>query len=195
MHERRTERLLLRQWCDDDRDPWAAMNADPEVMRHFPSTHTREQADDFVDRHQSLLEERGWGLWAVEVVGGAPFIGCVGLAVPGFEASFTPCVEVGWRIARAHWGQGYAPEAARAAVAFGFTELDLDEIVSFTSVGNTSSRRVMEKLAMREALEFDHPRLPGHRLERHVLYRLARTAWTSPEVVGADALQQVDRRR
>lgn len=191
----RTERLVLRQWREGDRGPWAALNADPEVMAHFPGTLSREESDRSAERNQAELAERGWGLWAVEVVGGPPFIGSVGLAVPGFEASFTPCVEVGWRIARGHWGRGYAPEAARAAVAFGFDELGLGEIVSFTVVGNTSSRRVMEKLGMAPALEFDHPRLPGHRLERHVLYRLPRSAWTSVQVVGADALEEVDRRR
>ena len=191
----RTERLVLRQWRTSDREPWAALNADPAVMRHFPSTLTRQESDRSAAANEAGVAEHGWGLWAVEVVGGAPFIGSVGLAVPGFEASFTPCVEVGWRIAREHWGRGYAPEAASAAVAFGFDELGLDEIVSFTVVGNTSSRRVMEKLGMAEASEFDHPRLPGHRLERHVLYRLVRSAPTSGEVVGADALEEVDHRR
>ena len=185
----RTERLLLRQWRRSDREPWAALNADTEVMAHFPSTLSRQESDRSADLNAAHLAEHGWGLWAVEVVDGAPFIGFVGLAVPGFEAPFTPCVEVGWRIAREHWGRGYAPEAARAAVAFGFDELGLDEIVSFTSVDNTSSRRVMEKIGMTQAFEFDHPRLPGHRLERHVLYRL-----TSGEVVGADPLQEVDGR-
>lgn len=175
-----TERLVLRQWRAEDRDPWAALNADPEVMAHFPSVLTREQSDDFVQRHHGLLETRGWGLWAVEVVGEAPFIGFVGLAEPGFEASFTPCVEVGWRLARQHWGKGYASEAARAALAFGFEDVDLEEIVSFTAVGNARSRRVMEKLGMTEAFEFDHPRLAGDPLERHVLYRLARADRTDP---------------
>lgn len=170
----RTERLLLRQWRDADRDPWAALNADPEVMAHFPSTLSRAESDHWADVNHDRIEDEGWGLWAVEVVDGPSFIGFVGLAAPGFEASFTPCVEVGWRLAREHWGQGYAPEAARAALAFGFEELGLDEIVSFTAVGNASSRRVMDKIGMAEAFEFDHPGLPGHRLERHVLYRLAR---------------------
>lgn len=170
----RTERLLLRQWREGDREPWAALNADPEVMRHFPSTLSAEESDHWFERNRDRIDEQGWGLWAVEVEGGAPFVGFVGLAVPGFEASFTPCVEVGWRLAREHWGTGYAPEAARAALAFGFDELALDEIVSFTYVGNRSSRRVMEKVGLEEAFEFDHPNLPGHRLERHVLYRAGR---------------------
>lgn len=192
----RTERLVLRQWRDSDREPWAALNADPLVMEHFPSTLTRAESDRWAAVNQDRIEQQGWGLWAVDVVGGAPFIGFVGLSVPGFEAPFTPCVEVGWRIAREHWGEGYAPEAARAALAFGFDELGLAEIVSFTAVANANSRRVMEKLGMAEAFEFDHPKLPGHRLERHVLYRLTRDDWSrrSGEVVGADPLEEVDRR-
>lgn len=174
----RTERLLLRQWRPSDRDPWAALNADPEVMAHFPSTLSREESDRWAEVNAARIEARGWGLWAVEVDGGAPFIGFVGLEEPGFDAPFTPCVEVGWRLARAHWGQGYAPEAARAALEHGFTDLDLREIVSFTAVGNAPSRRVMEKIGMSLDGEFDHPRLSGHALERHVLYRIARPVTT-----------------
>jgi len=175
--ELRTERLLLRQWRPEDRPPFAALNADPEVMRHFPSTLARAESDTFADRCEAGIAQRGWGLWAVEVLpgddrAGSGFIGFTGLNVPGFEAHFTPCVEVGWRLARGHWGHGYATEAARAAVGYGFDVLDLDEIVSFTYVGNDRSRRVMEKLGMVEDGEFDHPRLPGDPIERHVLYRL-----------------------
>lgn len=171
VHELRTERLVLRQWREPDRDPWAALCADPRVMEHFPAALTREQADDFVDRHRAGIDERGWGLWAVEVPGVAPFIGFVGLAEPGFDADFTPCIEVGWRLAAEHWGRGYAPEAAGAALAFAFDVLALDDVVSFTFVGNANSRRVMEKIGMTFEREFDHPNLPGHRVERHVLYR------------------------
>jgi len=173
--ELRTARLLLRSWRDDDLEPFAALNADPDVMRWFPSTMTREQSDALVERQRALHEERGWGLWAVESPEG--FAGFVGLNEPRFEAHFTPAVEVGWRLARHAWGKGYATEAARAAVAFGFDELGLDEIVSFTTVGNERSRRVMERLGMTRdpADDFDHPLLPpGHPLERHVLYRLRR---------------------
>lgn len=173
----RTERLLLRPWRESDREPYAALNADPEVMRHFPSTLTRAESDASVDRIVDGFARRGWGLWAVEVDGGAPFVGFVGLDEPAWEAHFTPCVEVGWRLARAHWGKGYATEAARAAVAFGFDVLGLDEIVSFTVPANSASRAVMERLGMThdEPGDFDHPRLPeGHPLRRHVLYRLLR---------------------
>jgi RimJ/RimL family protein N-acetyltransferase len=173
-HELRTARLVLRQWRDADRDPWAALCADPVVMEHFPAPLLRAESDDFIDRHAALIETRGWGLWAVEVVGGAPFIGFVGLSAPGFVVPGRPdgCVEVGWRLAAEHWGRGYAPEAGRAALDHAFGPAGLDEVVSFTTVGNTNSRRVMEKLGLRFERQFDHPRLaPGHPMRRHVLYR------------------------
>jgi len=173
--ELRTARLLLRPWRDEDLEPYARLNADPEVMRHFPAPLTREESD----RHAAAIRERAArgepSLWAVEVPGVAPFIGFVGLAVPSFDAPFTPCVEVGWRLAKEHWGQGYATEGARAAIGHAFGVLGLDEVVSFTSVGNAASRRVMEKLGMRRdpSEDFDHPSMPeGHPLRRHVLYRL-----------------------
>ncbi len=153
------------------------MNADPEVMRYFPDRMTREQSDALVDRICAHIDANGWGLWAVEVVGGAPFIGFVGLSAARFEAPFTPAVEVGWRLTPTAWGRGYATEAARAAVAYGFEELALDEIVSFTTVANTPSRRVMERLGMTRdpADDFEHPRVPeGDRTRPHVLYRLRR---------------------
>jgi RimJ/RimL family protein N-acetyltransferase len=178
--ELRTERLLLRQWRDEDLEPFAALNADPETMRFFPQPPSREQSDALAEQSRRRIEQEGWGLWAVEVVGGASFIGFVGLARPSFEAHFTPAVEVGWRLAREHWGHGYATEAGRAAVAFGFEELGLGEIVSFTSVLNEPSWRVMERLGMSHDPDddFEHPRVPiGHPLRPHVLYRLARAGW------------------
>ena len=153
------------------------MNADPEVMRFFPGLLAREESDTLMEQQALLLGLRGWGLWAVEVAGGAPFIGFVGLAEPQFEAHFTPCVEVGWRLAREHWGRGYATEAARAALEFGFGNLELDEIVALTTPANVRSRRVMERLGMTHdpADDFEHPRLPvGHPIRPHVLYRLSR---------------------
>ena len=173
----RSERLLLRRWRRSDLAPFAALNADPRVMRYFPATLSRAESDAFADGIEDHFAEKGFGLWAVEVPGGAPFIGFVGLSVPRFEASFTPCVEIGWRLAAEHWGRGYAPEAARAALAFGFDTLALREILSFTAMANQPSRRVMEKLGMTHdpADDFDHPALPeGHALRRHVLYRLSR---------------------
>jgi RimJ/RimL family protein N-acetyltransferase len=165
----RTERLVLRQWRDDDRAPFAALNADPVVMEHFPSTMTREQSDAFVDFNIRTIRERGWGLWAVDADG--MFIGFVGLNEP----RFMPGVEGGWRLARAAWGHGYATEAARAAVAFARDDLRLDEVVSFTATTNLRSQRVMQRLGMTHdpADDFDHPRVEDARLRRHVLYRLA----------------------
>src|SRR5262249_32174896 len=144
----RTDRLLLRPWRDSDVESFAALNADPRVMEHFPALLSSAESAASAARIRAHLEEHGFGLWAVEVVGVTSFAGFVGLAVPRFEAAFTPCVEIGWRLAFAHWGQGYATEAARAAVAFGFERLGLAEIVSFTVPGNVRSRRVMERLGM-----------------------------------------------
>ena len=168
--------MLLRGWRVDDLEPFASLNADPRVMKHYPAPLTRDESDAFVlARALPSFAERGFGPWAVEVPGVAPFVGYVGLLAPGFEAHFTPCVEIGWRLASPAWGQGYATEAARVAVAYGFGECGLDEIVSFTVPANRRSVAVMERLGMRADGEFDHPRLPpGHRLRRHVLYRLSR---------------------
>lgn len=170
-----TERLVLRRWRPADRAPFAALNADPAVMEHFPAPLTREESDAMIARAEAHLDQHGFGPWAVEVRGGAPVIGFVGLVVPRFTAHFTPCVEIGWRLARAHWGHGYATEAARAALAFGFGTVGLAEIVSFTVPANVRSIAVMERLGMTHdaAGDFDHPNLPeGHPLRRHVLYRI-----------------------
>ena len=175
MAELATQRLRLRQWRTDDLEPFAALNADPEVMRYYPSTLDRERSDAFVEREARAITSRGWGIWAVEVVGEVPFVGYVGLAEPSFDAHFTPTVEVGWRLAREHWGRGYATEAAREALRFGFEELGLTEIVSFTTVANRRSRRVMERVGMTRDPrdDFDHPNVPtGSPLRPHVLYRL-----------------------
>jgi len=172
-----TERLTLRSFAEADRAPFAAMNADPEVMRHFREPLDRATSDGLIDRIIDAWEVDNLGLWAVERRLDGAFLGFVGLSVPTFEAHFTPAVEVGWRLARDAWGHGYATEAARAALAHGFETLGLEEIVSFTTVDNLRSRRVMERLGMTRdpADDFDHPGLPaGHQLRRHVLYRLRR---------------------
>lgn len=173
-----TERLLLRRWKPADRAGFALLNADPRVVEFLPAALSCEASDQVADRIESHFAQHGFGLWAVEINGVASFAGFVGLSIPRFEAHFTPCVEVGWRLASEHWGRGYATEGARAAVAFGFRELGLEEIASFTVPENVRSRRVMEKVGMSHdsAGDFDHPALPeGHRLRRHVLYRLARS--------------------
>jgi ribosomal-protein-alanine N-acetyltransferase len=174
VHPLLTERLALRRWRTSDRAPFAELNADPEVMEHFPSLMTRAESDAFIDRIEARFDEHGWGLWALEVMATGEFIGFTGLQVPGFPAPFMPAVEIGWRLARPAWGHGYASEAARRALEFGFSDLGLPEIVAFTAVGNVRSRAVMERLGMTRdpADDFDHPFLiEGHRLRRHVLYR------------------------
>lgn len=169
-----TRRLVLRPWKDDDYQPFAALNADPVVMEHFPAPLNRAESDRFADQARRRLAEDGFGLWAVELPETAPFIGFVGISAATFAADFTPCIEVGWRLAREFWGQGLAPEAAARVVEFGFSELDLQEIFSFTATSNNRSMRVMEKIGMEPAGRFLHPGLPpGHRLEPHILYRLA----------------------
>jgi RimJ/RimL family protein N-acetyltransferase len=176
----RTERLVLREWRDGDLLPFSAVNADPRVMEHFPSVLSREQSDAAAARIRAHFAEYGYGPWAVEIPGVTPFAGFVGLSSPGFESTFTPCVEVGWRLAREYQGRGFAAEGARAALAYGFATALLDQIVSMTVSANAPSRRVMEKLGMHRdpAEDFDHPLLPdGHPLRRHVLYRVRRDEW------------------
>ncbi|TDD33047.1 N-acetyltransferase, partial [Nonomuraea terrae] len=157
-----TERLIMRRWRDADRAPFAEMNADPEVMRHFPAPLTRSQSDAMVDRIERHFDMRGYGLWALEERSTGRFVGFTGLALQTFEAPFLPAVEIGWRLARPAWGRGYATEAAREAVRYAFDEAGLDEIVSMTAVGNARSRAVMERLGMTRdpADDFDHPRVP-----------------------------------
>jgi RimJ/RimL family protein N-acetyltransferase len=177
--EPRTERLRLRAWRDSDLEPFARLNADPRVMQFFAARLTTDESDRMADGIRRHIEQHGWGLWAVEVVGVTPFAGFIGLAEPRFDAHFTPCTEVGWRLGPELWGHGYATEGARASIEFGFRELDLSEIVSFASAGNKPSHRVMERVGMTRnaADDFDHPVLPdGHPLRRHVLYRRRRAS-------------------
>jgi RimJ/RimL family protein N-acetyltransferase len=174
--ELRTERLTLRRWRDADRAPFAQMNADPRVMEFFPAPLSREESDALITRIEAGFDRHGFGLWALEVRETGQLIGFTGLAPPEFEAHFTPAVEVGWRLAAPAWGRGYATEAARAAITFGFERAGLEEIVSMTSALNERSRAVMERLGMSrdQADDFDHPGIPaGHPLRRHVLYRLS----------------------
>ena len=176
----RTERLLLRRWQDTDREPFAALNADPAVVEHLQGPMSRERSDDFVGRIEAHWDEHGWGLWAVEVPGGATFIGYVGLWPAGYVVE--GMVEVGWRLARESWGHGYATEAAREALRFGFGEVGLEEIVSFTVPQNVRSRRVMERIGLvrDHSGDFDHPRVDPvafPHLVRHVFYRLDRASW------------------
>ena len=180
-----TARLRLRRWRAADREPFAALNADPVVMEHFPATLTRGESDALADRIERDMADRGWGLWAAEVVEGDPaaFIGFIGLNPTNFDPPLVSAIEVGWRLDRPFWGHGYATEGATAALTFAFSDLGLDEIVSMTSPANERSRRVMERLGMTRRAEddFDHPRIPpGNPIRRHVLYRLNRSAWVTP---------------
>jgi RimJ/RimL family protein N-acetyltransferase len=194
--ELKTDRLLLRRWVPADREPFAALNADPRVAEHLPASLSRQESDALAARIEAHFEEHGFGLWAVEVRGVAPFAGFTGLSNPAFQSHFTPCVEIGWRLAAPYWGNGYASEAARAALAFGFDRLGLGEIVSFTVPGNSRSRRVMQRIGMRHDPkdDFDHPALPeGHPLRRHVLYRIARPG--APRRADSDRSDEAGRDR
>lgn len=182
-------RLQLRPWRDADREPFATMTGDPEVMRHFPAVLTREQSDAWIDRMSRKISERGWGFWAMDYLAeGAPapqFAGFTGLNIPDPELPFGPCVEVGWRLAPRFWGLGLASEAGCMALRAGFESLGLEEIVAVTTLRNTRSRAVMQRLGMQESIadEFDHPAFPPDSAERRCcIYRLPRTRWsTNPQ--------------
>ena len=171
----RTARLLLRRWRETDHTPFAMLNADPMMMEYFPDRLTRAESDDLIAGIEAGFDTRGYGLWALEVRATGEFVGFTGLAVPSFDAHFTPAVEVGWRLARSAWGKGYATEAGLASIAFGLAEASLDEIVSFTSAANVRSRAVMQRIGMTHdpADDFDHPELEEtDPLRPHVLHRI-----------------------
>jgi RimJ/RimL family protein N-acetyltransferase len=173
-----TDRLILRRWQASDREPFSRLNADPRVMEFMPTLLSRDESDRMADRIEEHFREHRFGLCAAELRQDHSFIGFVGLSVPAFQAAFTPCVEIGWRLAADRWGQGLATEGARAMMRYAFEIVGLEEVVSFTVPENLPSRRVMEKLGMTRnpTDDFDHPRLPdGHPLRRHVLYRLRRS--------------------
>jgi RimJ/RimL family protein N-acetyltransferase len=178
--ELETPRLRLRSWRDEDLAPFAAMNADAEVMRYFPKPLSRRSSDALAALIRGNMAKHGWGLWAVDVKAGPSFAGFVGLAIPTFKAKFMPAVEIGWRLSRDCWGRGFATEGAQAALAFAFGRLNLAELVSFTVSGNQRSRAVMERLGMTHnaAEDFDHPMIAaGSPVRRHVLYRLTQKRW------------------
>ena len=177
----RTRRLILRQWKESDFLPYAKLNADQRVMEFMLGTMTEEETHQSIERTKKHFDAHGFGRWAVEVAESEKFIGFVGINIPPYTLPFSPCVEVAWRVCADEWGKGYAPEAANEAMRDGFERVGLQEIVSFTTLINLKSRRVMEKLGMRycPAEDFDHPMVPeGHRLRRHVLYRMSKADWS-----------------
>lgn len=177
-----TERLILRQWTESDRIAFALLNADTRVMAYLPAVLNRPESDGLADRIEALIARRGWGLWAVELKQNPQFIGFVGLHEPTYDLPFTPCVEIGWRLASAHWGKGYATEAASAALDYAFNILVLNEVYSFTSVVNKKSSAVMQRLNMLDTQKnFDHPILTDNDLLReHVLYKIDRHSYLKP---------------
>lgn len=178
----KTKRLVLREWTDFDLPAFAALSADPRVMEYLPGPLTREESDALAERIREDFAKHGAGLWAVEIPGVESFIGFIGLTVPRFEGSFTPCVEIDARLAFDHWNQGYATEGARAVLEFGFRQLRLRKIFAYAAAGNMRSRRVMEKLGMtrKSKDDFDHPNLePNHRHRRQVLYRITQPQLTT----------------
>ena len=184
-----TPRLILRPWREEDLEPFARLNADERATQYLLHRLNRAQSDALVARISAHFEREGFGLWAVEAPGVAPFIGAVGLVIPGFSAAFTPCVEIGWRLAPDFWGRGFASEAARSALAFGFETAGLAEIVSLTVPANTRSQAVMQRLGMTHSPvdDFDHPLVSaGHPLLRHVLYRLSKEAWRASSAAARD---------
>jgi RimJ/RimL family protein N-acetyltransferase len=177
----RTERLDLRHWYNSDRQPFARLNADARVMEFMPSVLAEQESSSLVDRIEAHFQRHGFGLYAAEIRSARRFIGYIGLSVPVFQAALTPCVEIGWRLAREYWGQGLATEGAREVVRYAFEELNLQELVSFTVPANARSLAVMKKIGMTydPKDDFDHPGLPnGHSLRRHVLYRLSHSKWS-----------------
>jgi RimJ/RimL family protein N-acetyltransferase len=174
-----TPRLCLRQWRESDREPYATMNADPAVMEFFESPQSRAASDASIAAWQAQLIANGWSNWAVELRDSAQFIGFTGLSVPRRTFSFSPCVEIGWRLARTAWGCGYATEAARACLRIAFEDLALPEVVSFTAIGNQRSRAVMERIGMHNTnQDFEHPAITeGHPLRLHCLYRITDSQW------------------
>lgn len=175
-----TPRLILRQWLAKDYPHFAEMSTNPQVMAYFPKLLNPSESSAFIDRIKALIEQQGWGFWAVELKENHQFIGFVGLHSQPAQFSFSPCVEVGWRLNEPYWGKGYATEAANAVLAFAFDQLQLDKVVSFTTVENEKSQAVMRKLKMRKITEFQHPALkPDHPLSWHVLYEISKKEFQS----------------
>ena len=175
-----TQRLILRDWCDSDTESFVALNQNPQVMEFFPDILTKQQSVDLLIKLKDEISQRGFGFYACELKANHAFIGMVGLHVPDFNAHFTSCVEIGWRIASNYWRQGLALEAAQKYLEIGFIEFNLQEIVSFTARTNRRSIKLMQNLGMvrDDCGDFYHPKLPqGHQLSLHVLYRMRKALW------------------
>lgn len=179
-----TDRLILRQWTEKDFEPFAKICGDKEVMEFFPSTLTEEESNNMGHRIKSLIEERGWGFWAIEIPNKESFIGFVGLHTPKVSLPFSPCVEIGWRLSKTHWGKGYATEAAKESLKFAFTTLNLDEVVSFAAIANVRSQAVMQKIGMSDTgRNFMHPDIEStHPQCEHVLYKITKQDWASNDL-------------
>lgn len=179
-----TERLKLRQWRQEDWPLFANLNADLEVMQFYPNVLSTEQSNTMAQKMEALIRERGWGFWAVEKCDDRQFIGFVGLHIPNYDLPVTPCVEIGWRLAKKYWGRGYATEAARASLDVAFEKLNLTEVYSFASVGNKKSQAVMQRIGMTNTMNnFEHPMMPeGHPLREHVLYKIDRQTWLKKQL-------------
>jgi len=174
-----TERLILRRWREEDKLPFAKLNADPLVMKYFSEVLTTKKSNELADRCETLITKNGWGFWAVETISDNRFIGFTGLNQPEYELPVNSCVEIGWRFSAEAWGQGYATEAAKACLDFAFQNLVLDEVYSFSTVSNQKSRAVMERLNMvNQNLNFNHPLVPDNdKLQEHVLYKIELQQW------------------
>ena len=177
--ELETKRLILRQWRKEDLDAFSSLNADPEVMEFFPSVLSKKESDEMAEKIEKLISNRGWGFWAVETKNEGEFIGFVGLHEPYYDLPFNPCVEIGWRLAKKHWGKGYATEAGNTALEFGFDKLKLSEVYSFATVHNMKSQAVMERLKLKNTMSnFNHPVVPKDSpLREHVLYKIDKQSW------------------
>lgn len=178
----KTNRLILRQWIEADFEPFAALNADPRVREFFSCMLSREESDESIKVLSGHISKYGWGLWAASLLENDEFIGFIGLQNVPFNAHFTPAVEIGWRLAHKHWGKGFATEGAKAALKFGFESIELNKIVSFTTVNNLRSRHVMAKIGMHhdQKDDFDHPNISSENpMKKHVLYQLHREEWNT----------------
>lgn len=168
-----TPRLKLREWKEEDKETFFKLNSDPRVMEFMPKLLSKKESDQLVESIKLKFKENGYSFFAVELLEDKSFIGFIGLSIPKFDTFFTPCVEIGWRLAYNYWGKGYATEGAKECINYGFSKLNLSEIVSFTASQNIRSCKVMERIGMKYIDEFNHPVLPkGHPLEKHVLYKI-----------------------